>query len=91
MPLLKCRDFGHNCDYEVQADNISELLEKFGNHSSLEHGIKHSPESLKQFIVGDTISCPYCSSKFETKEILSKHIDRIHHGSGVLEGDTRGL
>ena len=34
-------------------------------------------------------ACPYCESKFETTEELSKHIDRIHHGSGLLEGDTR--
>ena len=34
-------------------------------------------------------SCPYCDSKFESKEELSKHIDRLHHGSGLLEGDTR--
>jgi len=33
--------------------------------------------------------CPYCESVFENKEELSKHIDRIHHGSGLLEGDTR--
>ena len=34
-------------------------------------------------------SCPYCSSKFKDNEELSKHIDRIHHGSGLLEGDSR--
>jgi len=34
-------------------------------------------------------TCPYCDSKFGSKEELSKHIDRIHHGSGLLEGDTR--
>ena len=34
-------------------------------------------------------SCPYCESKFATKQELSTHIDRIHHGSGLLEGDTR--
>ena len=34
-------------------------------------------------------SCPYCDSVFDNKEELSKHIDRIHHGSGLLEGDTR--
>ena len=33
--------------------------------------------------------CPYCDSAFETTEELSQHIDRIHHGSGLLEGDTR--
>lgn len=33
--------------------------------------------------------CPYCHSKFQSKEDLSKHIDRLHLGSGLLEGDTR--
>ena len=34
-------------------------------------------------------SCPYCASKFRDNEELSKHIDRIHHGSGLLEGNSR--
>ena len=37
----------------------------------------------------DKYSCPYCESEFESKEDLSKHIDKIHHGSGLLEGDSR--
>ncbi len=39
--------------------------------------------------MAEKYSCPYCDSIFETKETLSTHIDRIHHGSGLLEGDTR--
>ncbi len=35
------------------------------------------------------VSCAYCDSAVENKDELSKHIDRIHHGSGLLEGDTR--
>ena len=35
--------------------------------------------------------CPYCESPFDTKEALSKHIDRLHSGTGVLEGDTRRM
>lgn len=35
------------------------------------------------------IVCPYCQSKFENKQELSKHIDRLHLGSGLLEGDLR--
>jgi CBS domain-containing protein len=35
------------------------------------------------------IVCPYCESKFDNKADLSKHIDRIHLGSGLLEGDMR--
>lgn len=34
-------------------------------------------------------ACPYCGSKFENKDELSMHIDRIHLGSGLLEGDMR--
>jgi signal-transduction protein with cAMP-binding, CBS, and nucleotidyltransferase domain len=33
------------------------------------------------------VRCPYCQSKFENKEDLSKHVDRLHLGSGLLEGD----
>jgi len=44
---------------------------------------------LPIFVMADEISCPYCESIFENKEDLSKHIDRIHHGSGLLEGDSR--
>lgn len=35
------------------------------------------------------LACPYCGSKFENKQDLSKHIDRMHLGSGLLEGDLR--
>ena len=36
-----------------------------------------------------TVNCPYCLSKFNGKRDLSSHIDRIHLGSGLLEGDLR--
>jgi CBS domain-containing protein len=35
------------------------------------------------------IICPYCQSQFNDKAEMSKHIDRIHIGSGLLEGDRR--
>lgn len=35
------------------------------------------------------IFCPYCHSEFKDKSEMSKHIDRIHIGSGLLEGDMR--
>jgi uncharacterized C2H2 Zn-finger protein len=38
---------------------------------------------------GNGILCPYCQSKFATSEEMSKHVDRMHHGSGLLEGDSR--
>ena len=35
------------------------------------------------------VSCPYCGSKFKDRIELSKHIDDVHTGLGLLEGDTR--
>lgn len=35
------------------------------------------------------VRCPFCDSQCPDKGSLSKHIDRIHIGSGLLEGDTR--
>ena len=35
------------------------------------------------------VKCPYCQSGFKDAEELSKHIDRLHLGSGLLEGDVR--
>ena len=46
-----------------------------------------SPGKTVETVVN--ITCPYCESKFQDKTELSKHIDRIHVGSGLLEGDTR--
>ena len=37
----------------------------------------------------ESIRCPYCESLFNNNEELSKHIDRIHLGFGLLEGDSR--
>ena len=46
-----------------------------------------SPGKTVETVV--SITCPYCESKFQDKTELSRHIDRIHVGSGLLEGDTR--
>jgi uncharacterized CHY-type Zn-finger protein len=86
---LSCKNHGFECDFEIEDDDISKVLEAFGNHTSLVHGVRYEKESLMQFISGFMCSCPYCNSRFDSKQQLSKHIDRIHHGAGILEGDTR--
>ena len=35
--------------------------------------------------------CPYCGSPFDDKEALSRHIDRLHEETGILEGDYRKI
>ena len=47
--------------------------------------------SIAEIDVPKGVLCPYCGSRFEKKEELSKHIDRIHIGAGLLEGDVRQL
>lgn len=39
--------------------------------------------------VESEVMCPYCQSRFSNKDELSRHIDRLHLGSGLLEGDLR--
>ena len=34
------------------------------------------------------LTCPYCESPFDSKEALSTPIDRLHTGTGVLQGDV---
>lgn len=47
---FSCRDYGFDCNFEVEG-NSSEVIEKFGDHTSKKHGIEYSKESLMQFII----------------------------------------
>ena len=42
---------------------------------------------LPELEIPDKIKCPYCLSLFENKQELSSHIDGIHIGKGLLEGN----
>ena len=79
-------------------EDISERAERISLHTE-EAAISGTPACI---IDTRTISysmdtskanfqCPYCGSPFDTKEGLSKHIDRLHEESGVLEGDYRKM
>lgn len=37
------------------------------------------------------ITCPYCPTAFTEKEVLSKHIDNLHIGKGLLEGNLKQM
>lgn len=43
--------------------------------------------SLPELELPKEIKCPYCSSHFEDKKTLSHHIDDIHIGKGLFEGN----
>ncbi len=75
---------------EVQLGLVT-LMSIIGNvpTESLDLAEIESPSPGKAVEKVVVIVCPYCESKFENKSDLSKHIDRIHVGSGLLEGDLR--
>ncbi|HSA98944.1 MAG TPA: CBS domain-containing protein [Candidatus Nitrosotenuis sp.] len=43
--------------------------------------------SLPELEIPNKIRCPYCSSIFDNKKTLSSHIDSIHIGKGLFEGN----
>lgn len=43
--------------------------------------------ALPELEIPNKIKCPYCSSLFDDKKTLSKHIDNIHIGKGLFEGN----
>jgi CBS domain-containing protein len=75
---------------EVQLGLVT-LMSIIGNvpTESLDLAEIESPSPGKAVEKVVEIVCPYCESKFENKSDLSKHIDRIHVGSGLLKGDFR--
>ena len=50
MAKLRCADYGFECDFQAEGE-MEEVLEKFGIHTSEEHGIEYSKEALMQFIL----------------------------------------
>ena len=51
MGKLDCRDYGFECDFVAEGENITELITKFGKHFSDEHGIEYPKEALMLFII----------------------------------------
>ena len=82
----------------VTRDNIFQKMEMIST-SSEDTMVQGTPVCLIDsktiaYIKDDSkikLKCPYCESPFDTKEGLSKHIDRLHGESGALEGDVRHL
>jgi signal-transduction protein with cAMP-binding, CBS, and nucleotidyltransferase domain len=72
---------------EANVIGIVTLMELAGNVP--ERNIDLAELEKPQTSETSTLTCPYCESKFSDKSELSKHIDRIHLGSGLLEGDLR--
>jgi CBS domain-containing protein len=44
---------------------------------------------LPELVTPEGIACPYCGAMVKDAEELSKHMDQLHLGEGLLEGDRR--
>ena len=51
MTKFTCRDYGYDCDFVVEGDDVAKVIEEYGKHSCDEHGIEYSKEALMQFIL----------------------------------------
>jgi len=50
MAIATCRDYGYDCDFVVEGD-IDKVATEFGKHSTEQHGIEYSKETLTKFMV----------------------------------------
>jgi len=51
MAKFTCRDYGFECDFIAEDDDIAKVIVAYSKHSSEEHGIEYSKEALMQFIL----------------------------------------
>ena len=51
MPKLCCVDYGFECAFAAESDNMSEIIENFAKHTAEQHGIEYSKEVLMQFML----------------------------------------
>lgn len=51
MIKLQCKEYGFECDFSAEGENIVKIIEDFGKHTEQEHGIEYSKESLMQVIM----------------------------------------
>lgn len=51
MIKLQCKEYGFECDFTIEDENVAKIIEDFGKHTEQEHGIEYSKESLMQVIM----------------------------------------
>lgn len=51
MTKLSCRDYGFDCKFEAEEEDVGSLITEFGKHTHEKHGIEYSKEALMQFIL----------------------------------------
>ncbi len=50
MAILKCADYGFECNYVSEGD-MEQVIDDFRKHTNDEHGIDYSKEAVMQMIL----------------------------------------
>ncbi len=50
MAVLKCGDYGFECDYVSEGD-MEQVIDEFRKHTDGEHGIDYSKEAVMQMLL----------------------------------------
>ena len=50
-------------------------------------GPLHQHVALPELATPNQLSCPYCDASMKDRDELSRHIDQVHLGLGLLEGN----
>ncbi len=48
MKHLRCRDAGFDCDHEIQAETVDEVLQQAAEHVQSVHNVEVTPELAEQ-------------------------------------------
>ena len=51
MAKLRCHDYGFECEFLAEGEDVQNVVREFGKHTLDERGIEYSKEALMQFIV----------------------------------------
>lgn len=51
MAKLCCVDYGFECSFAAESDDMSEMIDNFAKHTADQHGIEYSKEALMQFML----------------------------------------
>ena len=48
MKTFKCRDAGFDCDHQIQAKNVDEVLNQVGEHAQSTHNLEVTTELVEK-------------------------------------------
>ena len=70
MVRLSCHDYGFECEFVAEGDDIAKVIVEYSKHSAEEHGIEYSKEALMQFILRKGWKAKFITKKFDEHRLI---------------------